>query len=153
MESFDLKLWKNYKAAGGNISQPALIDQIAIDSRRIDSPNSLFVALSGSVQDGHQFVTHAANAGARYALVHKDWNPPSQLNNGTLLLRVDDPLQAFQEIVACYRQQMSCTVIAITGSFGKTMLKDLLHAILSTTKKQSLPRKALIAKSGYLLVC
>jgi UDP-N-acetylmuramoyl-tripeptide--D-alanyl-D-alanine ligase len=132
MEEFDLRLWKQFTAAGGDSASPVLIDQIAIDSRRVASSRSLFVALPGSQQDGHQHVAGAAQAGARYALVQKDWIPPSGLSSITLL-RVANPLRALQEIAAAYRKQLSAIVIAITGSYGKTLLKDLLHAILATT--------------------
>lgn len=132
MDIFDLRLWPEFAAAGGDMACPAMIDQIAIDSRRIDSTKALFVALPGSNCDGHKFVLHAAKAGARYALVHKDFeiqNPSS----GIILLRVDHPLQAFQAIASAYRKQLKCYVIAIIGSYGKTMVKDLLSEMVSTT--------------------
>lgn len=130
MDPFDLRLWSKFKAAGGKTSDPAIVDQIAIDSRRIDSPNSLFVALPGSISDGHLFV---ANSGARYAVVKKGWEPTEPLPN-TTLLHVDDPLKALQQIAHSYRKQLKTKIIAITGSYGKTMVKDLLHAIVSRTK-------------------
>lgn len=131
MEPFDLRLWPSFKAAGGDISQPRIIEHIAIDSRRIFSPHTLFVALPGHVHDGHAFVRQAAQAGAEYALVDKTW----QTNDEELpiqLLRVDKPLKAFQEIAKAYRQQRKgCKMIAIGGTHGKTMLKDLLEQLLS----------------------
>lgn len=126
MDTFDLKKWNGFIDAGGDPSQSSLIDQIAIDSRRIYSPQSLFVALKGSYQDGHQFVERS---GAKFALVEKDWKG----SKGPHLLRVDDPLSAFQEIVCDYRKQLSGNVIAIIGSYGKTMVKDLLHHLLQGT--------------------
>lgn len=132
MEAFDLRLWKGFVQAGGNASQPAVIEQIAIDSRRIVSPRTLFVALPGKVHDGHIFVSQAAQAGARYALVRKNWQPP-QLTPHLQLLRVDDPLRAFQEIAATYRMGLKCRVVSITGSYGKTMVKDLLQLMLESS--------------------
>ena len=131
MERFDLRLWKGFQEAGGDLSQPAYLDQIAIDSRRIDSNHALFVALKGSVQDGHKFIAHAAQLGARFALADKTWKGEKPFE--CLLLRVEDPLKSFQEIAAAYRKQFACKVIAIAGSHGKTMVKDLLQAMLSTT--------------------
>lgn len=131
MELFDLRLWSEFTAAGGDPSLPAMVDQIAIDSRRIDSTKALFVALPGSHSDGHTFIQQAAQAGAHYALVNKNFvaaNLPEMI-----LLRVDDPLQAFQAIASAYRQQFKCYVIAIVGSYGKTMVKDLLEEMISTT--------------------
>lgn len=134
MDPFDLRLWKGFAAASGGGSEPAVVDQITIDSRRVDSRNSLFVALKGISDDGHKFVEHAAKAGARYALVSKDWRPAfpaSQIS----LLHVDDPLKAFQDIAKAYRQFIGCRIICIAGSYGKTMVKDLLHLICQTTKR------------------
>ncbi len=134
MDLFDLRIWPQFQSAGGAESSPAIIDQIAIDSRRIDSSCALFVALSGQQCDGHEFVHDAAKVGAKYALVKHSWQAP-QIPESLTLLRVNDPLQAFQEIAAAYRAQLGTKVIAITGSTGKTMLKDLLETMMGSTKK------------------
>ena len=150
MDEFDLRQWPGFFEAGGDVSCPAIIKQISLDSRGIDSPESLFIALKGSKQDGHQFVDIAAQAGARYALVEKDWIPPSELRQ-MVLLRVKDPLQAFQEIAMTYRQQLKAIVLGITGSFGKTMLKDLLQAILSPTKRTTVSPESFNSQVGVPL--
>lgn len=134
MEPFDLKKWGGFKKA---ITDPILdtfVDQIQIDSRRIDSAHSLFVALSGEKADGHDFVQHAAKLGAKFALVRKGYNLPKSAQ-GITLLQVEDPLKAFQEIAAAYRDEMKATVVAITGSYGKTMLKDLLYELMKRGSK------------------
>lgn len=133
MDSFDLRLWPGFAAAGGNTSVPAIIDQVAIDSRRIDSTSALFIPLVGANHDGHQFITHAAKAGARYALVKKEWTVTQGFERLNIL-RVENPLEAFQEIARTYRRQLKAQIIAITGSYGKTMVKDLLQAMIATTK-------------------
>lgn len=134
MDLFDLRLWKGFKEAGGDDSQAALVDQITIDSRRIDSRKALFVALKGDFVDGHQFIEQAALGGAKFALVKKDW-ATSSLHHNLKLLRVENPLSAFQEICKTYRQQKNCKIIGITGSYGKTMIKDLLQLLLATKYK------------------
>lgn len=131
MDAFDLRLWKGFVEAGGHTSSPAMIDQIAIDSRRIDSTRALFVALPGKVHDGHLFIGQAAHAGARFALVKNSWLQ-TQLIPNIQLLRVADPLRAFQEIAKCYREHLNCRLLSITGSYGKTMVKDLLQMMLET---------------------
>lgn len=133
MDSFDLRHWSGFQKAGGNLSSPAMIKQISLDSRNIDS-DSLFIALKGARDDGHQFVSMAAKAGARYALVQEDWRPSNELTD-LILLRVKDPLESFQDIASAYRQQQHAIVIGVTGSYGKTMLKDLLSTIVGHTKK------------------
>ncbi len=133
MDPFDLRQWAGFISAGGNPSHPAIIDQITIDSRRIDSNSALFVALLGSVYDGHKFVPQAAKTGARYAVVKKTWEVPQPLEPMTLL-RVEDPLKAFQEIAYTYRRQTKAKVISISGSYGKTMVKDLLFTMVNASK-------------------
>lgn len=131
MDPFDLQQWTGFREASGQAVQNTLIDQITIDSRRIDSPNALFVALLGAREDGHRFIKHAAQAGARFALVRNDWQSNETYGN-LHLLRVKDPLKAFQQIAGTYRKQFDCKVVGITGSYGKTMVKDFLHALIGT---------------------
>lgn len=148
MDSFDLKLWKGFYQAGGTFAS-TIIDQIAIDSRRIHSKNSLFVALPGENYDGHQFILDAEIRGAKFALVSKSYHPPKPLQ--LLLLHVDHPLRAFQEIAACYRAFLATPIIAITGSLGKTMLKDLLYTLLSEHKKISASPESFNSQIGVPL--
>lgn len=131
MEPFDLTKWSGYRAAGGNPSQAAITDQVVIDSRRVGSKRALFVALSGTTHDGHHFVASAGLAGARYAVVQRCWRAPDNLPPTIQLLRVEDPLRALQEIAQTYRRGIKAAVLAVTGSQGKTMLKDMLQAVLS----------------------
>lgn len=123
MELFDLRLWSGFT---GDRSQPAIINQVTIDSKRINGPHSLFVALKGNHHDGHDFV---ANSGAKYALVREGFSA-----NGIALIHVPDPLKAFQEIAKAYREQFTCHVVALTGSYGKTMVKDLLQEMIASKK-------------------
>lgn len=125
MDDFDLRLWEGFQKAGGDPSVPALINQVAIDSRMIDSDISLFVALPGKQTNGHRFV---AESGARYAIVGRDY--VHDQNSPITLLYVDNPLKALQEIAKAYRGQLPTKIIAITGSYGKTMVKDLLYELL-----------------------
>jgi len=132
MDPFDLRQWKDFQAAGGRVTEPAMIEQLVIDSRRIASPYTLFVALKGEKLDGHAYVQHAAAQGARFALVSNQWHFTEEFPHLTLL-KVPDPLKAFQEIAKTYRLQLPTKIIGITGSFGKTMVKDLLVSFLKTT--------------------
>ncbi|MGZ3633764.1 MAG: alanine racemase, partial [Parachlamydiaceae bacterium] len=127
---FDLRLWPEFLSSGSSTSAPAYIDQVSIDSRRIHSKNALFVALSGNSHDGHEFVAQAQNLGAKYAIVSRKWIPPSNLSD-IQLIAVDSPLKALQSLVRAYRLTQKAKVITIAGTYGKTMVKDLLHLILS----------------------
>jgi alanine racemase/UDP-N-acetylmuramoyl-tripeptide--D-alanyl-D-alanine ligase len=129
MDAFDLRRWPGFSEAGGSFAEPAMIDQVAIDSQAIVSPASLFVALKGVHTDGHRFVE---GSGARFALVRKDFAADRPLEK-TTLLKVEDPLRAFQDIAKVYRGGLPLRMVAITGSYGKTMVKDLLQEFLKTT--------------------
>lgn len=134
MDEFDLRLWPGFITAGGDPASPAIIDQIAIDSRRICSPSAMFVALNGDFLDGHSFVQDAGERGAKYALVKHSFITHQSLSPSTILLRVDSPLAAFQEISQTYRETKKIPVLAVTGSLGKTMLKDLVMFLLDGQK-------------------
>lgn len=150
MDAFDLRQWKGFASAGGSQAKPAIIDQIVIDSRRIDSPDALFVALKGEKDDGHSYVQQAALAGAKYALVSQQWASPVSFLD-LQLLRVENPLQALQEIAKTYRLQLKTEIIGIAGSFGKTMVKDLLHALLATEKRAAASPESFNSQIGVAL--
>jgi alanine racemase len=150
MESFDLRQWDEFKCAGGSVSEPAIIDQITIDSRRTDSPNSLFVALKGEKEDGHSYIEQVAQAGAKFAIVSHSWQP-SFSYPGLTLLRVASPLNAFQAIARTYRLQLPTKIIGVSGSFGKTMVKDLLLTLLATEKQVAASPESFNSQIGVAL--
>lgn len=150
MDAFDLRQWSNFASAGGSLTEPAIIDQIVIDSRRIDSPHALFVALKGEKEDGHHYVNQAFQAGAKFALVSEQWQPSTSYA-GLTLLRVPHPLKALQAIAKTYRLQLPTKIIGLTGSFGKTMVKDLLHALLNTQKRAAVSPESFNSQIGVAL--
>ena len=97
---------------------------VSIDSRTVQ-PGDLFVALTDA-RDGHDFVGDALAKGAAAALVSR---VPNGVDPARLLI-VDDVLAALSRIGAAARARMQGTVIAVTGSVGKTTVKDMLRAIL-----------------------
>jgi alanine racemase len=105
----------------------AVVAAVAVDSRRLPR-QSLFVALRGRQADGHDFLGQAAAHGAVAALVRAD-TPPA----GLPTVAVDSPLAALQRLAAWYRRAHLGRVAAITGSNGKTVVKDALHAQLLGT--------------------
>lgn len=149
LEAFDLRLWSGFQVAGGDANHPAIVDQIVIDSRRIDSSASLFVALQGT-QDGHHFVSGAINAGCRYILVRKDWER-SFTHPYVNVLRVDCPLKAFQEIALAYREWINVPIVGIIGSYGKTMVKDLLAAMLQESRSLAISPESFNSQIGVPL--
>lgn len=109
-------------------------DQVSIDSRCISSRRALFVALPGQQTDGHRYLRQAQERGALFALVKSDQRRSVDSDRGHLsrlqLIPVADPLRALQQLAGAHRQRLKIRVVAITGSRGKTLCKDLLHHLL-----------------------
>lgn len=104
---------------------------VSIDSRKIE-PGNLFVPFKGEHSDGHRFVEDALKRGASAALWQKDVpNPPTHLP----ILVVDDTLLALQELARSYRNELDVKVVGITGSNGKTTVKDMTANLLALQYK------------------
>ncbi len=101
---------------------PEAFPGVSIDTRTL-TPAQLFVALQGE-RDGHDFVPQAFARGAGAALVSREL-----ADDGPRII-VADTLQALGAIAAAHRNVLDLKVIAITGSVGKTTVKDMLAAIL-----------------------
>lgn len=111
---------------GGSLcGSDATVSSVSIDSRAV-APGSLFVALRGERVDGHDFIAAAARAGASAALVER-----VVPDVGLPQVNVADAVLALGALAATLRQERRSTVLALTGSNGKTTVKTLLHAILS----------------------
>ncbi|WP_230477442.1 bifunctional UDP-N-acetylmuramoyl-tripeptide:D-alanyl-D-alanine ligase/alanine racemase [Faecalibacter bovis] len=103
------------------------IEQIFFDSRLIVHPiNGIFFALSGNQKDGHTFIADAYHKGIRTFVVQ---HPIQQYNDINQII-VDDPLAALQAWAKHHRQQFNIPVIGITGSNGKTIVKEWLNQLL-----------------------
>ncbi len=105
------------------------IEQLLLDSRKISSPaTSLFFALKGPRRDGHQFIPELYKKGIRNFIGSEKINlsPFPDAN----FLFVDDSLQALQQLAAYHRSQFNIPVIGITGSNGKTIVKEWLYQLL-----------------------
>lgn len=102
---------------------PRTFPGVATDTRTL-RPGELFVALPGEQRDGHEFVPRAFAAGAGGALVSRE------ISAAGLCIVVEDPLRALGMIAAAHRNALALKVIAVTGSVGKTTVKEMLAAIL-----------------------
>lgn len=103
---------------------------ISIDSRTLKNGN-LFVPIV-RIDDGHKYVRQAFENGAVASLWQEDHFPPPE---DLPLIIVKDTLKALQNIAQSYRSQLNCKVIGVTGSNGKTTVKDIITSILSTNYK------------------
>lgn len=105
------------------------IDFLLTDSRRVVFPQaSLFFALQTPQNDGHRYIPELIGKGVKAFVVA---NGISTQAPGLGFIVVDDPLQALQKLAAYHRSLFHCPVIAITGSNGKTIIKEWLARLLS----------------------
>lgn len=100
----------------------------AINSRDVVD-GDLFFALQGPTRDGHEFVVDAARAGAAGVVVEKD---VSGLPGELTVVKVPSTLTALQALGAAIRRKTGASVVAITGSAGKTTTKDMVDRVLAT---------------------
>lgn len=105
------------------------IHAIAFDTRRIiDGKGILFFALSGKFRNGHGFIGDAYKKGVRTFIVTQ--KQPQKEYPEAVFIKVEDTLKALQLLAKNHRKQFSIPVIAITGSAGKTIVKEWLGQIL-----------------------
>lgn len=103
------------------------------DSRKLINPeSSLFFALSGPRRDGHFFIPELYKAGLRYFVVSE--KPNAKNYPGALFLTVNNVLAALQKLAAFHRSKFDIEVIGITGSNGKTIVKEWLYQLLQADK-------------------
>lgn len=117
------------KATFFGASTTLVIESVSIDSRSMqNSETTLFFALVGSNNDGHQYIHDLIDKGVRHFVVQKI--DKTLLEKATFFL-VDSTLIALQNLATFYRQQFHFPVIGITGSNGKTIVKEWLNFLLS----------------------
>ena len=109
------------QATGGRASAPFEVSAVTFDSREVE-PGALFVAMPGTVADGHQFVGRAFDSGASGAIVSHPVDGPHIL--------VEDTAAALTALAVAARNRVDATIIGVTGSVGKTSTKEALAAAL-----------------------
>lgn len=112
-------------ATGGVASARFEVTGVTFDSREV-GPGDLFVAMPGSVRDGHDFLGDAFAAGASGAIVSRPANGPHVL--------VDDVAAALEALGRASRERCRATIIGVTGSVGKTSTKEALFAALDRNR-------------------
>ena len=109
------------------------VTELLTDSRQSNFSSGLaFFAIRGVNHDGHKFLNQLYNRGMRVFIVEI---LPADINNysGSAFIRVANTIEALQDIAAYKRKQFAGTVIAVTGSAGKTIVKEWLADILALT--------------------
>jgi UDP-N-acetylmuramoyl-tripeptide--D-alanyl-D-alanine ligase len=112
-------------ATGGIASEPFEVTGVTFDSREVQ-PGDLFVAMPGTVHNGHRFVDAAFTSGAAGAIVSQPVNGPHVL--------VDDTFAALQALGRASRKRSRATILGVTGSVGKTSTKEALYAALDRNR-------------------
>ncbi|RPI41242.1 MAG: bifunctional UDP-N-acetylmuramoyl-tripeptide:D-alanyl-D-alanine ligase/alanine racemase, partial [Bacteroidetes bacterium] len=128
---FELTLEEIARITGGSLhgNRSRLIRTLAIDSRTlVPSMHTLFIALRGERHDGHDYIGELYERGIVAFLVSGSVNTPSYPDAGFCL--VDDTLTALQAIAAERRNRFGGVVAAITGSNGKTIVKEWIYQCL-----------------------
>jgi UDP-N-acetylmuramoyl-tripeptide--D-alanyl-D-alanine ligase len=110
---------------GEAVGPPAIVSGACIDSR-LAGAGQLFVPLVAE-RDGHDFIPAALEAGSAAYLTERE---PLE---GTTAVRVDDTMRALTRLAGVARDRLPEAVTGITGSVGKTSVKDMLAAALATT--------------------
>ena len=112
------------EATGGTASAPFEVTSVTFDSREVE-PGSLFVAMPGTVHDGHDFIDAAIAAGASGLIVSKPNEAPHVL--------VADVARALEDLGRASRERSGATIIGVTGSVGKTSTSSDLGSSVHTT--------------------
>lgn len=111
---------------------------VSIDSRSIE-PGQLFVALHGAQSDGHKHLGDALKKGALVLLIQESKKEflsqiPAQDLAKKLVIIVPDTRTGLIDLAICVRKNLTCPVVGITGSVGKTSTKEMVRTILSQTQ-------------------
>jgi len=115
-------------------SSNAAIEHLVYDSRRLQQPSaSLFFALKTEHNDGHRFIADAYKKGVRNFVISEEMSTAS-ISDATIIL-VNDTLGALQRLAAFHRSHFHYPVIGITGSNGKTIVKEWLYQLLQNDFK------------------
>jgi UDP-N-acetylmuramoyl-tripeptide--D-alanyl-D-alanine ligase len=117
-------LWNSSEieaATGGRASAAFEVTGVTFDSREVQ-PGDLFIAMPGTVHDGHRFVAGAFAAGASGAIVSQPVDGPHVL--------VEDTTAALEALGRASRTRSRAIVVGVTGSVGKTSTKEALYAAL-----------------------
>ncbi len=137
------------RLAGGASPEDVVEGNVVIDSREA-GPGALFVALPGERVDGHDYAARAVRAGAVAVLAGREITGPDGAAVPTVV--VADPQAALGRLARAVRDRLTgLTVIAVTGSSGKTSTKDLLAEVLAGAGPTVAPRNSFNNEIGVPL--
>lgn len=113
---------------GEKIDDSTPIKTVFYDTRRIlNGSNGIFFSFKGKLRDGSEFIQQAYDLGVRYFVVE---HMPDGTFKDAKFTVVDDALKAIQQLATYHRKRFDIPVIGITGSNGKTIVKEWLSELL-----------------------
>jgi alanine racemase len=116
-----------------NDEQHIYISQLLTDSRKVvNAEGSLYFAIKGDQHDGHEFIPDLLEAGVKNFVISTADLLPSGFSANCIV--AEDPLKAMQKLAAWHRKKFSFPVIGITGSNGKTIVKEWLFQLMREDK-------------------
>ena len=109
----------------------ALLNNLLIDSRKINKPaSSVFFALKGARHNGHKYIAELYQSGVKAFVISDDVDYTLYPDAGFIV--VTNVLTALQNVAAYHRAKFNIPIIGITGSNGKTTVKEWLYQLLNT---------------------
>jgi alanine racemase len=131
------------------LPQDVAISYLLFDSRKlVVSPGAVFFALRGQQHDGHQYLRDAYKGGIRCFVVEEYTDVALPEAN---ILRVPSSLRALQQLAAWHRSQFNLPVVGITGSNGKTIVKEWLSNLLPSREQVVRSPKSYNSQTGVPL--
>lgn len=118
-------------------SSPSTITDLLIDSRSLlNPPQSLFFALTTTRDDGHRYIAPLYAKGVRAFVVNRTFSKRDDFPHADFFF-VDNPAMALRAIALHQRNNLAMPVVAITGSRGKTIVKEWLYQMFSSSRRVS----------------
>lgn len=112
------------------IKEAHVLTKVLLDTRRLVQPHDgVFIAMAGERHDSHHYLQIAYDSGVRAFIVEQSINL-QQLPEASVV-RVDNSVKALQQLATYHREQFDIPVIGITGSNGKTIVKEWLNTLLA----------------------
>ena len=133
----------------------AEVNEFSVDSRTLKS-GDFFVALRGSHHDGHSFVSDVVTKGAVGCMIQKGSENcldaiAHEVRNKLCVIVVPDTKKALGELASAWRNQFTYPVACVTGSVGKTTVKNLISLMLDSAGISHVASKA--NQNSYIGLC
>ncbi|MDB5283581.1 MAG: alanine racemase [Bacteroidota bacterium] len=131
----EYKIPEIVKASGGKLiiksRKEFTIQELLIDSRKLIHPaQTLFFALAGQKLDGHNYINELYKKGVRNFVISKEKDFTEENYPDSNFILVKDVILALQKLAGYHRNKFTLPVIAVTGSNGKTVVKEWLYQLL-----------------------